>query len=191
MVRKTVKEWQAEVFTLEDEVKTTNTENTRLRKEMKDRTKESDGKIDQIRSNLHRITSNFNKLREIYNEKSNELNSMNTKYTIDIGGLLKIRLGGDAKNVHRKLEGSYTLASYMLVNGKKTWMHVQGSHAIWYDNEFKNWKIGPNENLGTNICSIRSTEDTNKPEEATAWLYVNNDSEWLPTSNIFGSSGMY
>ena len=189
MVRKTVKELQNEVFSLEDELKTTNNENTRLRKEMEDRSNESATKIDQLRSNLDRITTNYNNLREIYNEKSNELNLMKTKYTTDIGGLLKIRLGGDAKKLHGKLEGSYLLASLMLVNGKKTWMHVKGSHAIWYDSEFKNWKIGPNENLGTSICNLKSKEDTNEPEESTVWQYVNSDSEWLPTSNIF-SSGM-
>ena len=191
VVRKTAKDWQKEVFTLEEDNKTTNEENTRLRKEMDDRDKESDSKIFQMRSNLQRVTTNFNSLREIFNEKSIELNSMNSKYAIDVGGLLKIRLGGDAKKVHGNIEGTYTVASYMLVNGKKNWMHLQGSHVIWYDNEFNNWKIGPNENLGTSFCSLKSAEDTSKPEESTTWLYVNHNSEWLPTSNIFESSGMY
>ena len=191
MVRKTIKEWRNDVLALEDEVRTTNIENTQLHKEIEDRTKESDAKIDEIRSRERRMTNNFNNLRKFFNDKCEELNSMNAKYTKDIGGLLKIRLGGDAKKVHGNIEGTYTVASYMLVNGKKNWMHLQGSHVIWYDNEFNNWKIGPNENLGTSFCSLKSAEDTSKPEESTTWVYVNHDSEWQSTSNIFESSGMY
>ena len=105
--------------------------------------------------------------------------------------MLNITLDGDAKLVHGQTEGAYTLKS-TLPNGKQYWRQVQDSNAIWYDNELQNWKIGPLENLGTSTCKLKSKEkNTNNPEESTTWLYVNHDDEWLPTSNIFGSSGMY
>ena len=104
---------------------------------------------------------------------------------------MNITLDGDAKVVHGQTEGAYTLKS-TLPNGKQYWRQVQGSDAIWYDNEFQNWKIGPLEHLGTSMCKLKSKEtNTKNPEEATTWLYVNNDDEWMPTSNIFESSGMY
>ena len=109
------------------------------------------------------------------------LNPFNT------GTLLKVTLDGDAKLAQGNREGYYTLNSTP-VNGKQNWIHVQGSKAIWYDKEDKSWNIGDKKNLGTSTCSLYSTQNTNRPEEATAWIYGMADDEW--TSNIFGALSM-
>ena len=109
---------------------------------------------------------------------------------INTGASLNITLVGDAKLAHGIVEGDYTLNSTP-VNEKQNWIHIQGSSAIWYDKEFKNWKIGDREVLGSSICFLKSTKNTKRPDEATTWKYANDDEEWMPTSNIFGSLGMY
>ena len=108
---------------------------------------------------------------------------------MNTGALLNITLDGNAKLAQGHTEGYYTLNS--IDNGKQNWIQVQGSNAIWYDKEFKHWKIGPKEKLGTSSCSLYSTKNTKRPEEATTWKYSYKDREWMSTSNIFGSSGMY
>ena len=109
------------------------------------------------------------------------LNPFNT------GALLNVTLDGNAKLAQGSREGYYTLNS-TLVNGKLNWIKVQGQAAIWYDKEYSNWKIGSKANLGKSICSLKSTNDAKRPEEATTWEYFAKDGKWLPTSNIFGSS---
>ena len=101
---------------------------------------------------------------------------------------MKVTLTGDAKLVVGYTEGYYTLNS--IENEKPNWMQVQGSCAIWYDKEHKNWNIGRKEQLGTSFCYLYSTNDALRPEEATTWMFFK-DGEWLPTSNIFGSLSMY
>ena len=102
------------------------------------------------------------------------------------GALLNITLDGGAKLARGPTEGDYTLNS--IDNGKPNWIQVQGSCAIWYDKEYNYWMIGPKEYLGTSTCWLYSTK---RPDEATTWKYWNNDGEWMSTSNIFGSLGMY
>ena len=115
------------------------------------------------------------------------LNSFN----IGVYSSVYITLDGDAKLAQGNVEGYYTLTS-TLVNGKQNWKHVQSSKAIWYDKEFKNWKIGDKKSLGTSTCRLFSTNDVNSPKDATTWKYWNtDDGEWMSTSNIFGSSSMY
>ena len=107
---------------------------------------------------------------------------------LDTDALLNITLDGNAKLAQGRTEGYYTLNS--IDNGKQNWIQVQGSNAIWYDKENKNWKIGPKEYLGTSTCFLYSTKNTKRPEEATTWKYFTKDGKLLPTSNIFGSLGM-
>ena len=94
---------------------------------------------------------------------------------------MKVTLDGDAKLAQGDTEGYYTLNS--MENGKQNWTQVQGSNAIWYNKENKNWMIGPKKELWTSNCRLGSTQNTIRPEEATTWMYCN-DGEWLPTSNI-------
>ena len=107
---------------------------------------------------------------------------------MNTGALLNITLDGNAKLAQGHTEGYYTLNS--IDNGKQNWIQVQGSNAIWYDKENNSWNIGDKEDLGTSTCSLYSTKNTKRPEEATTWMY-SKDGEWLPTSNIFGSTSMY
>ena len=109
------------------------------------------------------------------------LNPMNT------GALLNITLDGNAKLAQGHTEGYYTLNS--IDNGKQNWIQVQGSNAIWYDKD--SWNIGDKEHLGTSNCSLYSTKNTKRPEEATTWKYFTKDGEWMSTYNIFGPSSMY
>ena len=108
---------------------------------------------------------------------------------MNTGALLNITLDGNAKLTHGHTEGYYTLNS--IDDGKQNWIQVQGSNAIWYDEEDSSWNIGDKEDLGTSTCSLYSIKNTKRPEQATKWKYVNNDDEWMSTSNIFGSSGTY
>ena len=78
----TIKDLKLEIVVLEDQLKVSNNENTKLRDEMSVRTKESDVENERIRGNLRRITNNFNKLREIINDKSSQLTLMNEKYAL-------------------------------------------------------------------------------------------------------------
>ena len=102
---------------------------------------------------------------------------------------LIVTLDGNAKLAHSIREGHYILTS-IPVNGKQCWIQEQGSNAIWYDKKNTGWSIGSKKNLGTDKCDLHSTNDTTGPEEATTWSYWNKK-EWMPTSNIFGSSSMY
>ena len=104
-------------------------------------------------------------------------------------GQLIVTLDGDAKLAQSHTEGIYTVAS-MPKNGKQYWIQDQGSNAIWYEKEKKDWLIGRKEDLGTDICSLYSRNDTTGPEEATTWKYLENG-RWMSTSNIVRSLGMY
>ena len=90
MVRPTTKELQKDIFSLEDQLKASNNQNTQLTKEIEDRTKASDLENERIRTNLSCMTTNFNNLRQIYNDKSSELTLMNTKYAL---------LGSESKKI--------------------------------------------------------------------------------------------
>ena len=113
---------------------------------------------------------------------------------MNTGSLLEVTLEGDAKSskAQGNTEGYYTLNS-TLVNGKQNWIQVQGSGAIWYNETNDDWMIGDKENLGSSTCCYLHSWANNakSPEDATTWMYVNDDGEWLPTYNIFGSLGMY
>ena len=100
-----------------------------------------------------------------------------------------VALDGGTKLIHSTREGHYILTS-IPVNGKQCWIQEQGSHAIWYDKKFRNWKIGSKKHRGTSICSLHSTNDALGPEKATTWEYWNDDGGWLTTSNKFVSSSM-
>ena len=107
------------------------------------------------------------------------------------GALLKVTLDGDAKLALGKYaDGYYTLNS--IDNGKPSWIQVEGSSsAIWYNEKYKNWMLGPKEKLWTDACSLASKDDAKRPEEATKWMYFTDNGGLMPTSNIFGSLGMY
>ena len=72
--------------------------------------------------------------------------------TLNTGSLLKVTLDDDLKLAQGSREGYYTLNS--MENGKQTWTQVQGSNAIWYNKEHKNWMIGPNKIEGTPILKL-------------------------------------
>ena len=70
----TMKDLKLEIFGLEDQLKVSNNQNTNLRDEMSVRVKENDVENERLRRNNIRISNNFNRLAEISNKKSLELN---------------------------------------------------------------------------------------------------------------------
>ena len=77
----TIKELQKYIFGLEDQLKTSNNENTKLTKEIEVRTAKSDLENERIRSNLRRVTTQRNNVMQNFNEKSSELTLINTKWS--------------------------------------------------------------------------------------------------------------
>ena len=114
-----------------------------------------------------------------------DINTLNTGSS----GNLTITLEGGAKLAHSNRQGLYTLTS-VLVNGKQYWVQDQGSNAIWYDKEFKKWRIGDKQHNGTSTSSLYSINDALGPEKATTWNYWNENGGWMSTSNMFGSLSM-
>ena len=70
----TMKSLKLEILGLEDQLKVSNNQNTNLRDEMSVRVKENDVENERLRRNNIRISNNFNRLAEISNKKSLELN---------------------------------------------------------------------------------------------------------------------
>ena len=70
----TMKDLKLEIMGLEDQLKVSNNQNTNLRDEMSVRVKENDVENERLRRNNIRISNNFNRLAEISNKKSSELN---------------------------------------------------------------------------------------------------------------------
>ena len=68
------------ILSLEDQLKTYQTQNTSLRTEMQDRSDESDRQIVRLQQNLRRVTGNFNNLVAKYNKKSVELDNLEARY---------------------------------------------------------------------------------------------------------------
>ena len=68
------------ILSLEDQLKTYQTQNTSLRTEIQGRSNESDGKILRLQQNLKRVTNNFNNLVAKYNKKSVELDNLEARY---------------------------------------------------------------------------------------------------------------
>ena len=78
----TMKDLKLDIVCLEDQLKVANNEITKLRDEMTVRIKESDVENERLRGNNRRITNHFNRLRQIFNDKSSELSLMNEKYAV-------------------------------------------------------------------------------------------------------------
>ena len=78
----TMKDLKLEIMGLEDQLKVSNNQNTNLRDEMSVRVKENDVENERLRRNNIRISNNFNRLREVFNDKSSALSLMNRKYAL-------------------------------------------------------------------------------------------------------------
>ena len=78
----TIKELQKYIFGLEDQLKASNNQNTKLTKEIEVRTTASDLENERIKENLRRITANFNNLRQVFNHNSSGFTVLNRKYAL-------------------------------------------------------------------------------------------------------------
>ena len=100
---------------------------------------------------------------------------------------------GQAKEVQPSRAGTYNLGP-VFVNGKNHWIKDRGGSAIWYSSNGKKagkkgrsncWMIGNKKHLGTEICTIQSTDDAEGPHEASSWKYKNHSK----TDMVFSISG--
>ena len=108
-----------------------------------------------------------------------------------IAGGLTLRLEGAAKTaVGYSREGIYILQPDA-VNDKEHWLQLGGSGALWYDQIFQNWKIGPKDDLGNSSSWIMSNvNNSTGPLEATTWKY-NSSGVWIEaTEEIILAAGI-
>ena len=69
------------------------------------------------------------------------------------------------------------------VNGKSHWLQDSGTNAIWYDKANGNWNIGDQDNSGSTVSSIYTSEDVAGPQEAKTWQYIS-DGKWIISDDI-------
>ena len=77
---------------------------------------------------------------------------------------------------------------YKNINGKPSWKSE--TNAIWYYPEYKDWMIGPFENIGTDIRGITTwwqigDEDYDCPQQVPSdkWVYMDVNGEWQYASS--------
>ena len=71
------------------------------------------------------------------------------------------------------------------INGRKYWLKSDGTRAIWYVPDFKDWAIGSNDNLGSKTGGIFSTGnlETQCPhDKQNNWKYY--DEEWISSNDV-------
>ena len=88
---------------------------------------------------------------------------------------MEVILKNDALTKKNFLEGIYE--EHQTVNGKRSWKSV--THAIWYNSDFKDWRIGALSENGTNFRGITSidNEEYDCPQEVPKqrWQYYFGD----------------
>ena len=94
-----------------------------------------------------------------------------------------MELKGEAKALHSSKAGLYILGSNE-VDGKSHWLQDSGTNAIWYDKKNGNWDIGDQENIGSNIAGIHTSQDVAGPQEATTWKYHSGGDKWIISDDI-------
>ena len=109
-----------------------------------------------------------------------------TLILISVPKKLKVKLVGEVKEKCTQIEGIYNLAS-ILKNKKPFWSQEFGTNVIWYDKEWKNWKIGLKKYLGTEtgarVLTHQGTGETALPHEATPWKCLVNN-VWTASDDI-------
>ena len=88
---------------------------------------------------------------------------------------LQVILDNEALAYHGDKQGTYGLSE--VINGKRSWKSV--THAIWYNSDFKDWRIGALSENGTNFRGITSidNEEYDCPQEVPKqrWQYYFGD----------------
>ena len=93
-----------------------------------------------------------------------------------------VELKGRPKSAQGTRAGFYILGPNE-VNGKSHWLQDSGTNAIWYDKANGNWNIGDQDNIGSTVSSIYTSEDVAGPQEAKTWQYIS-DGKWIISDDI-------
>ena len=97
-----------------------------------------------------------------------------------------VALQGELSNKYQVCNGIYNLSSSLL-NGKPFWLQEFGSQAIWFDNTYKNWKIGNISYLGmangAKLLTHRGTAANALPNEISPWKYFENGT-WVASNDV-------
>ena len=99
---------------------------------------------------------------------------------------MKLSISGEAQ-YQGDNGGTYFLQEDK-TNNKPYWIHQSGGMAIWWDNEYNKWKIGPFEHLGSEIAGIigPSNNDNSPNQIINGWQYAPEDSNvpWTDTNDV-------
>ena len=105
--------------------------------------------------------------------------------------MLTVQLGGAAKTAQWEIEGTY-IPGPNDVNGKKHWLQQDCSkNALWYDEPWNAWNIGPIGNLGSSLAKIWSYAGVpmmTPDEVTTTWYYDDGSGAWKGTDEIIAVS---
>ena len=98
---------------------------------------------------------------------------------------MTVELKGEAKDAQGARAGLYILGPNE-VNGKSHWLEDSGTNAIWYHKPNGSWKIGPQDDIGSNVSGIQSAyEDVADPQEVTTWKYYSSaGGKWITSDDI-------
>ena len=86
---------------------------------------------------------------------------------------ITITLENNAQAAQGSREGIYHNSS--MVNGKPSW--ISTSQAIWYDQDYDNWKVGYLDTIGTSVGGIYSDSANGCPFDMASveWYYWYNN----------------
>ena len=78
-------------------------------------------------------------------------------------------------------QGTYQLSDF--VNGKPNWISKKNNKAIWYLPNYRDWFIGSIENIGTNFCTMYTTNNKEKlltpfNIPGKKWRYLMTKGKW-------------
>ena len=80
---------------------------------------------------------------------------------------IRVILNGVVKDIKSNRAGTYQKTSGM-INNRSHWNKIDGDQpygaaALWYDNIWNHWVIGPSSYLGSTTASISSAQDSACP----------------------------
>ena len=97
---------------------------------------------------------------------------------------MKLSISGEPQKHQGARGGTYFLQEDK-TNGKPYWVHQSGGKAIWWDNDFNNWKVGNFEHLGSSTAGIKGPSNNDSPPNqitSNGWQYANNG--WHDTNGV-------
>ena len=87
---------------------------------------------------------------------------------------MTVALDNNARAAQGNLEGIYYNSS--IVNGKPSWTST--SQAIWYDQNYDNWKISSLDDIGSSKAGIKSDNGFGCPFDLPSKMWNYFDSVW-------------